>query len=116
VTIFIFYINIKTLKIMYLLMYSGNWDDEIIVDGFIIIDNNKKNSIINLLENYDETIYINNGDDEIEYENGKELLDEISIEKITKEEFKVIERFFGEFNDFGYNLLSNINKIDNNLE
>jgi len=99
---------------MYLLTYSGNWNDEINVDGFIIIDNNKKNNIIELLENYDETIYISNsGDDETEYENGKELLEEITFEKITKDEIKIIERYFGDFNDYGYNLLSNIDKLNN---
>jgi len=99
---------------MYLLTYSGNWNDEINVDGFIIIDSDKKDSIIKLLENYDETIYISNGgDDETEYENGKELLEEITFEKITKDEIKIIERYFGNFNDYGYNLLSNINKLNN---
>lgn len=98
---------------MYLLTYSGNWNDEINVDGFIIIDNDKKNAIIELLENYDETIYISNGgDDEIEYDNGKELLEEITFERITKEEIKIIKRYFGDFNDYGYNLLSNINKLN----
>ena len=101
---------------MYLLTYSGNWNDEINVDGFIIINNDKKKIIIELLENYDETIYIGNGgDDEIEYENGKELLEEISFERITKDEIKVIDRYFGNFNDYGYNLLLNINKLSNDL-
>ena len=101
---------------MYLLNYSGNWNDEINVDGFVIIDNNKKNLIFKFLNNYDDTIYINiGGDDEIEYENGKELIEEITFEKITKDEIKNIDRFFGKFNDFGYNLLLNIDKLDDDL-
>jgi len=101
---------------MYLLSYSGNWNDEINVDGFIIINNNLKNIIIDLLKNYDKTIYINNGgDDEIEYENGSELLDEITIDKITKDEVSIINKFFGNFNDYGYNLLLNIDKLDENI-
>jgi len=101
---------------MFLLTYTGNWNDEINVDGFVIIDNIKKNKIFKLLENYNDTIYVSNGgDDEIEYENGNELLDEITFEKITKEEIKIIDRYFGNFNDYGYNFLLNINKLSNDL-
>lgn len=101
---------------MYILNYSGNWNDEITVDGFVIIRKKDKAKIISSLENYDSKVYINIGDDELEYEDGKELLDEISFEPITPDDAEVIEKYFGKFNDFGYNLLSNINKILNNEE
>jgi len=101
---------------MYLLSHTGNWNDEINVDGYIIIDDCNKDLIIQLLENYDDIVYINNGgDDEIEYDNGKELLDEIEFDKITPNECKVIEKFFGKYNDYGYNLILNIDKLDNEL-
>lgn len=97
---------------MYIITYTGNWNDEINVDGFAIISDKKKNRIVKLLTDYDNIIYINNGgDDEIEYENGKELLDEISFEKITRDEISVITKFFGRNNDYGNNFLLNIDKI-----
>lgn len=102
---------------MYLLSYSGNWNDEINVDGFVIIDDKKKKNIQRLLKNYEDIIYFNNGgDDEIEYENGIELLEEMSFDKITEEESEIIEKFFGKFNDYGYNLLLNIDKLDEEFD
>ena len=102
---------------MYLLSYSGNWNDEINVDGFVIIDDNLRKTILELLKNYEQTVYINNGgDDEIEYENGLELLDEITIDKITEKEIDSIDKFFGKFNDYGYNLLLNLNKLDEKVD
>lgn len=102
---------------MYLISYSGSWNDEISVDGFAIISINKKNRIVKFLKNCKETIYINNGDDdEIEYDNGNELLDEINFDKIDSMEIQVIDKFFGKYNDYGYNFLLNLNKLDNNLK
>ena len=70
---------------MYLVSYSGNWNDEINVDGFVMVSDHKKELISDLLTNYDETVYINTGgDDEIEYDNGSELLEEISFEKVLQ--------------------------------
>lgn len=100
---------------MYLLTYTGNWNDEISVDGFIIINNEVKKKIIKLLKNYDENIYISNDDDDIEYDNGKDLLDEISFDQINKDEELTIKKYFGDFNDFGYNLLLNLDKISDNI-
>lgn len=101
---------------MHLLTYTGNWNDEINVDGFIILTDRKKNTIVRLLKNYNDIVYINNGgDDEIEYDNGSELLEEITIERITKNEIDIVDKFFGKYNDFGYNLLLNIHKLDENL-
>ena len=104
----------------YLLTYSGNWGDEIDVDGFIIIDNNYKNYITNYLTNYLYPIQVDIGFNEsVDYDNGEELLQEITFQKITKNELKTIEKFFNSSNDFGNNLLLSItqsskrNKIDN---
>jgi len=96
---------------MFLLTYSGNWNDEITVDGYVIINKKEKDIIIDSLKKYDSTVYINIGDDELEYDNGKELLEEISFEKIQEEDVEIIEKYFGKFNDFGYNLLVNINEL-----
>ena len=100
---------------MYILTYTGTWNNQINVDGFIIINKEKKKKIIKCLNDYDEIIYISNGgDDETEYENGKELLDELSFEKISNDfELKTIKKFFGEFNDYGHNVLLDIKKLFN---
>jgi len=102
---------------MYLLIYPGNWNDEISVDGFIIIDDQTKKKIVKLLKHYNDNIYISNGDsdDDTEYENGNELLDEITFDKIDDNEIPVIDKFFGKFNDFGYNFLLNIDKLSDNV-
>ena len=96
---------------MYILNYSGNWNDEITVDGFVIIRKKDMHKIISSLEKYVDKVYINIGDDELEYEDGNELLEEISFEPISTEDAEIIEKYLGKFNDFGYNLLVNISKI-----
>jgi len=98
---------------MYILTYSGNWNNEISVDGFSLVNKRNKHRIVKCLENYNDTIYISNGgDDEIEYENGKELLEELSFVEITNNyEVNTIKKYFGDSNDFGNNLLIDINKL-----
>ena len=98
---------------MYILTYSGNWNNEINVDGFNLISNKNRTKIINCLTDYNDIIYISNGgDDEIEYENGKELLEEINFQKITNEcEINTIKKYFGDSNDFGNNLLIDLSKL-----
>jgi hypothetical protein len=90
----------------YLLIYSGNWSDEIDVDGFIIVDSEFVCYVRKFLKNFNSSISVDIGFNEtIEYENGNDLLQEISFEKITNKESETIEKFFGKSNDFGSNLL-----------
>jgi DNA helicase TIP49 (TBP-interacting protein) len=92
--------------------YTVDWNNEISVDGFVIISNKRKNEIQSFLKNYDDTIYIStSGDDEIEYDNGKELLEEISFEKISREDIYVIKQYFGEYNDLGLKFINDIKEI-----
>lgn len=95
----------------YLMMYSGNWNEEIDVDGFVIINKEYLNYMINFLNKFNYTISVDIGFKEaIEYENGVELLQEISFSEITDKEVNTIEKHFGECNDFGSNLLISIAK------
>ncbi len=95
----------------YLMMYSGNWNEEIDVDGYIIINKNYLNYIKNFLNKFNYTISVDIGfKEEIEYENGVELLQEISFDEITDSEAVIIEKYFGLSNDFGSNLLISITK------
>lgn len=99
----------------YLLMYSGNWSDEIDVDGFVIVDLKLVFYMKKFLKDFNSSISVDIGFNEtIEYENGNELLQEISFEKITNKESEIIEKFFGISNDFGLNLLMSIKQSSEN--
>jgi len=93
----------------YIMIYSGNWNDEIDVDGFVILNKTETTYIKNFLKKFKTTISISLGfGDDIEYENGKELLEEISFQEITDDEYITINKFFGDSNDFGDNLILSI--------
>jgi hypothetical protein len=93
----------------YMMIYSGNWNDEIDVDGFVIMEKKQMSYMTKFLKEYKNPISISIGfDDYVEYDNGKELLEEISFQEITQEEFETINKFFGTSNDFGDNLVLSI--------
>jgi len=79
-----------------LLEWDGNWADEMDVSGFAVMEKKDWNKYKKFLSNHDKefTFYIGTNE-EIEYENGKELLSEISVTPITDEQCKVIEDLFG---------------------
>lgn len=94
-------------KIM--MIYSGNWNEEIDVDGFVIMNKNQMSYLSSFLKKFTEPISISLGfGDYVEYDNGKELLEEISFQEITNDEYNTINKFFGESNDFGDNLILSI--------
>lgn len=92
-----------------MMIYSGNWNDEIDVDGFVIMKKKQMSFLTNFLRAFKTPISISLGfDDYEEYENGKELLEEISFQEITQEEYDTINKFFSTSNDFGDNLILSI--------
>lgn len=94
-------------KIM--MIYSGNWNEEIDVDGFVIMNKNQMSYLSSFLKKFTDPISISLGfGDYVEYDNGKELLEEISFQEITNDEYNTINKFFGESNDFGDNLILSI--------
>lgn len=102
-----------------MMVYSGNWNDEIDVDGFVILNKTQVCYITSFLKKFKEPISISLGfGEDVEYEYGKELLDEISFQEITTEECETIIKFFGSSNDFGDNLILSIkeNAKDKGLE
>jgi len=102
-----------------LMLYSGNWNDEIDVDGFVIMEQNFVTYMKCFLRKFNYTISVDIGFNEtVDYENGKDLLQEISFERITEKESEIISRFFGSSNDFGDNLLLSIKQssIENGIE
>lgn len=91
------------------MFYSGNWNDEIYVDGFVIMNKKDMTYLSSILKKYKNPISVSLGfGDYIEYDNGKDLLEEISFQEITPEEFETITKFFGKSNDFGDNLILSI--------
>lgn len=93
----------------FMMVYSGNWNDEIDVDGFVTMNKKELCYFSSFLKNYKTPISISLGfGDYIEYENGKELLEEISFHEMLPNEFEIINKFFGASNDFGDNLILSI--------
>lgn len=95
----------------YMMIYSGNWNEEIDVDGFVIMNKKEMTYLTSFLKKYKVPISVSLGfgeNDYVDYENGKELLDEISFQEITNEEYCCITKFFGASNDFGDNLILSI--------
>ena len=93
----------------FIMMYSGNWNDEIDVDGFVIMNKSQSTYLKRFLKNFDSPISISLGfGDDVDYDNGRDLMDEISFQEITNEEGDVIRKIFGNSNDFGDNLILSI--------
>lgn len=93
----------------YLMLYSGNWAEEIDVDGFVILEKDYVSYMKKFLKGFNYTISVDIGfNEEVEYDNGRELLGEIEFIKITNKDSEIIEKIFGSENDFGTNLLISI--------
>jgi hypothetical protein len=93
----------------FLMIYSGTWNDEIDVDGFVVLNKTQTTYLTKFLKKYKSPISVSLGfGDDIEYEDGKELLEEISFQEITPEEYDAVYKFFGSSNDFGDNLILSI--------
>lgn len=96
----------------FIMFYSGNWNEEIDVDGFVIMNKKEMDYLNSFLKKYKTTISISIGfGDYVDYDNGKELLEEISFQEITPGEFETINKFFGKSNDFGDNLILSIKEF-----
>lgn len=93
----------------FMMVYSGNWNEEIDVDGFVIMNKKDMCYLSSFLKKYKTPISVSLGfGDYVEYDTGRELLDEISFQEITPDEYETINKFFGNSNDFGDNLILSI--------
>jgi hypothetical protein len=78
-----------------LLQWDTNWADEMDINGFAIMDKSEWEDYKKMLKNK-ERFYIYIGtNEEIDYNNGNELLKEISVKNISDDEVKTIRKFFG---------------------
>lgn len=93
----------------FMMIYSGNWNEEIDVDGFVMMNKKEMMYLSGFLRKYKSQVSVSLGfGDYVEYDNGKELLEEISFQEISSEEYDTINKFFGTSNDFGDNLILSI--------
>ena len=90
------------------MLYSGNWAEEIDVDGFVIMEKEYVSYMKKFLKDFNYTISVDIGfNEEVEYDNGRELLGEIEFIKITNKDSEIIKKIFGV-----ENLLENAKLLD----
>lgn len=93
----------------FMMVYSGNWNEEIDVDGFVVMNKREMMYLSSFLKKYKTPISVSLGfGDYVEYDNGRELLEEISFQEMNSAELETIIKFFGTSNDFGDNLILSI--------
>jgi hypothetical protein len=78
-----------------LLNWEGNWADEMDISGFGIMKREDWEDYKKMLENRGEFTFCIGTNEEIEYDNGPALLEEIEVRNITEEEYNIIQKLFG---------------------
>jgi hypothetical protein len=83
-------------KTIVLLQWDSNWADEMDIYGFSVMDKQEWEEYAKYLLDRKEgfTFYIGSNE-EIEYENGRELLDEITVTEISEREAATVDKLFG---------------------
>jgi hypothetical protein len=77
-----------------LLIWNANWADEMDIEGFSLYDKEEWEIYKKKLKTKKRFgIYIGSNE-EIGYESGEDLLEEITVKKITPDEEKTIKKFF----------------------
>jgi hypothetical protein len=80
----------------YLATFSGNYADEFDMSEFMTMKGDEIISIIELLKSYEDEIEICFGTNEdLQFEDGDDLLSQISIKEISDAEADVLDRLFG---------------------
>jgi len=80
----------------YLATFSGNYADEFDMSEFMTMKGDEVISIIEVLKTYDDEISICFGtNEELQFEDGDDLLSQISIREITNTEAEVLNRLLG---------------------
>jgi hypothetical protein len=86
-----------------LVKWSGNWADEMNVEGFVIMDDSEWKEYQETAKKVNSPFSISVGTNEdIEYPNGTALLENIKAKKLTTDEAKTIVKFFGEYGGQDY--------------
>ena len=79
-----------------LLKWESNWADEMDISGFVITSEDIWENYKKKVESIeDEFAIIIGTNEEIPYDNGEHLLEEISVIKLTNEEYDIIGKTIG---------------------
>lgn len=103
-----------------LVKWSDNWADEMDIEGFVIMTDSEwkeyKQGIKEKIKPFSIGIGTN---EEIDYDNGEDLLAKLTAKKLTSEEYKTISGIFGNywgFDQFQYVIEDNIAEEADELE
>jgi hypothetical protein len=78
-----------------LVQWDSNWGDEMDIEGFSILTKSAWEDYKKMLENKGRFYIYVGTNEEIDYNNGNQLLKEISVKDITEDEAKIIIKLFG---------------------
>jgi hypothetical protein len=97
-----------------LVIWKANWADEMDIEGFKIYDEADWKSYETELKARERKfdIYIGTNE-EIRYDDGKDLLNSLKVKKITDDEAKTIKKLFGD--EFGFTQFSSV-YLDEEIE
>jgi hypothetical protein len=101
-----------------LLDFSADYADEFDVEGFSIMTDAEWNIFQKKFQQHQGQYSFGFGSNEdIEFENGQEVLDSIGVKNITKEEYDTINKFFGtSYGKFPYDDYMDYEDYDNDVE
>lgn len=87
-----------------IMIWKSNWADEMDVHGFIITSKSESDEWVEKVGSIERRFDICIGSNEdIPYRNGQQLINEVKIHEISKNEESVIQKFFGSSqNDYFY--------------
>ena len=85
-----------------LVKWSDNWADEMDIEGFIIDDKEKVEEWLNNMKSITRHFDICIGTNEdVDYDNGEQFAETISVIDITEEDEKLLKRLFNIHNGYG---------------
>ena len=91
-------IDIKTIDVdkYYLLTFNGNYADEFDMSEFTIMNGYSVINFTDGLKSHDEEFEVYFGtNEELIFDDGNDLLSQITIKEITEEEYDVLDKLFG---------------------
>jgi hypothetical protein len=97
-----------------LIKWESNWADEMDISGFMIVSKAEAKEFKADLRNKKQPFEIYVGtNEEISYENGKELLDELEFINLSKAEADIIEQTLG--SEYGFTDFASIEEDEEEL-
>lgn len=86
----------KAPKQYILVKWDSNWADEMDVEGFAMLEKSEADKLKKTLKNFKREFTVCIGtNEEIDYEKGSDMLDELEFKKISEEEYKTVKKLFG---------------------